>query len=183
MAANMVIVSKKAKKQQERFANNGYVLVDVTSKSEDSTFRKFSPFYPHGNLAVPGSDEVSMSVEGIWQGLKVFENEPMDASKFKVKTMKNLKRPVSEKRGKIVGHQFGDKLIGYKTARREIYEVVYNNMLDTYLKNEMALLIGLLAENQRIAFIDYDTNDDIENTAKPLSHASLIIKKLHSFQM
>ena len=26
----------------------------------------------------------------------------------------------------------------------------------------------------KVALLDYDTNEDVENTAKPLSHASLI---------
>ena len=46
---------------------------DVTSKGE---YKTLSPFYPHGGIPVPFSGSViSQSVEGILQGLKVFQNE------------------------------------------------------------------------------------------------------------
>ncbi len=44
-------------------------VIDVTSKG-DFPFVKLSPFYPHGNIPVPFSqNHFAKSVEGIWQGL------------------------------------------------------------------------------------------------------------------
>lgn len=51
-------------------------IIDVTSRSSEPWVH-FSPFYPHGNIPVPLSPGyVGESVEGIWQGLKVFEKMP-----------------------------------------------------------------------------------------------------------
>lgn len=59
-------------------------IIDVTSKG-DEPWVKFSPFYPHGNIPVPGiADAFAESVEGVWQGLKVFESEGVDLKKFNV---------------------------------------------------------------------------------------------------
>ena len=49
-------------------------IIDVTSKGNEP-WVKFSPFYPHGDNPVPFLDRTAQSVEGIWQALKVFENE------------------------------------------------------------------------------------------------------------
>ena len=47
------------------------MIIDVTSHAQDE-FVKFSPFYPNGGIPVPFTDGlVAVSVEGIWQGLKV----------------------------------------------------------------------------------------------------------------
>ena len=70
------------------------VIIDVTSKSKSKRWSKFSPFYPHGGIKVPFLDETSESVEGVWQGLKVWNVKAngvpagsFDESKFHIKTM------------------------------------------------------------------------------------------------
>lgn len=40
-----------------------------------SEFRQLSPFHPHGDIKVPGTNLHSASVEGVWQGLKMFPNK------------------------------------------------------------------------------------------------------------
>lgn len=32
-----------------------------------------------------------------------------------------------------------------------------------------------MAHSRPVILLDYDTNDDVENTSKPLSHASMIL--------
>ena len=50
------------------------IIIDVTSKATDD-FVKLSPFYPVGGIPVPGKEGMtSMSVEDIWQGLKMQAN-------------------------------------------------------------------------------------------------------------
>ena len=56
--------------------------LDLTSRGE-APWVRFSPFFPLGGIPVPFSPGVeSQSVEGIWQGLKVFESCDVDASKL-----------------------------------------------------------------------------------------------------
>ncbi|MDY0986514.1 hypothetical protein SOM12_03750 [Flavobacterium sp. CFBP9031] len=69
-------------------------IIDVTSKATDD-YVKFSPFYPIGNIPIPFTENrFSESIEGIWQGLKVFKDYGIDESKFLITNMKNLKRTV-----------------------------------------------------------------------------------------
>lgn len=174
----IVLVGKRSKKAQEALKEDGYVLIDVTSSSEDVTFRKFSPFYPHGGIPVPGTYLRSQSVEGVWQALKVFEKEGVDMKKLSITSMKNIKRAVGEKRGRVLGHQFGDQVIGYVEARKAIYVPTYQFVLENKLRSEIELLRGLLTEGHKIALVDYDVNEDIEDVRKPLSHASLIKREI-----
>ena len=80
----MIIIESKRKKIDNIFKKypDAYI-VDVTSKAEDGMVA-LSPFYPHGGIPVPFSDGVTAeSVEGIWQGLKVFEDEGVDTAVFR----------------------------------------------------------------------------------------------------
>jgi hypothetical protein len=151
------------------------ILVDVTSKSKDR-YVKLSPFYPHGSIPVPFSDNVfSYSVEGIWQGLKVFNNSDIDTGRFLNKTMSNLKRTIKN-HGLPLGHRNGvngKDLLDYLTARKLIYAPTYYWMLENKVKDEVDELIRIAISND-LVLLDYDTNTDFENLKKPLSHASLI---------
>lgn len=150
-------------------------ICDVTSHATDS-FIKLSPFYPHGGIPVPFSPGwTAMSVESVWQGLKVFETAGIDTALFRNNTMKNLKRTV-RKYGKCKGHRkgvTGSELLGYLTARRLIYVPTYRWMLEHKAKSEVKRLREI-ASTRTLVLLDYDTNPDVENPASPLSHAALI---------
>ena len=153
----------------------GATIIDVTSHSE-SEMVKFSPFYPHGGIPVPFSERItSMSVEGIWQGLKVFNTVDIDTSCFRNDTMKNLKRTVRVN-GPCRGHRKGvrgTELLGYLEARKLIYLPSYKWVLD----HKVGYLIERLkmyAESGTLILLDYETNPDVLDPASPLSHAGLI---------
>ena len=151
------------------------IIVDLTSKGE-LPMVKFSPFYPIGKIPIPYSKNIfSESVEGIWQGLKVFETSDVDESKFKITSMKGLKRTV-RKFGIPKGHRKGingEELLDYITARKLIYLPTYKWVLDHQLKNEIDELKNL-AKTNTLILLDYETNGDVENPKKPLSHAQLV---------
>jgi hypothetical protein len=119
-----LIVESRRKKEETLSKKYPDALhLDLTSKSDDP-WVKFSPFYPHGNIPIPFSPNVTaQSVEGIWQGLKVFESTGTDRNKFNVTSMKGLKRTV-RKLGMVRGHAKGidsDELLSYRDARYQIY--------------------------------------------------------------
>jgi hypothetical protein len=158
---------------QKRY--EGSLIFDVTSRGTEPWIR-FSPFYPHKNIPVPFSPGyVSTSVEGIWQGLKVFEKSDVDTSKFTIITMHGLKRFAS-KYGKVLGHRkgvYGMELLTYVEARKLIYLPSYLWMLEHCVYDMLGKLKQLSREEQ-VILLDYETNCDIENDTRPLSHAGLI---------
>lgn len=172
---NIHIASRRKKHAtlEREFPNAA--LLDVTSKAAEA-WVAFSPFYPHGDIPVPFSpDYTAQSVEGIWQGLKVFESADVDLSKFDNATMKNLKRTV-RKFGAVKGHRkgvAGTTLLGYREARYAIYLPSYRWVLDKHLHDAVEKLRAI-ASRQPLVLLDYEINTDVENVAKPLSHAGLI---------
>ena len=172
----MIIIDSKRKKPDTIMKKYpDAILADVTSGAKDSLV-KLSPFYPHGGIPVPFSEGYTATcVEAIWQGLKVFESCDVDVEMFNNDTMKNIKRTV-RRFGKPLGHSkgvHGTELLGYIEARKLIYIPIYKWVLE----NKVAHIIERLREASKtktIVLLDYDTNDDVENSKKPLSHASLI---------
>jgi len=163
------IVNIRNNSKIEKLKQQGYQIVDVTSKSKSV----FSPFYPHGDVPIPGLNITSMSVEGIWQGLKVFELSGPDNSKFKITNMKNIKR-TTLKNGFILGHKYGKTILEYHEAREQIYIPSYNWVLENKLIQECNDLLLI----NKLVLLDYDTNENVNDLTKPLSHASLIKKYL-----
>lgn len=171
----------ESRRKSEKTLNKSYPkaeVIDLTSKGAEP-FVRFSPFYPHGDIPVPFfQGEFSYSVEGIWQGLKVFDDFDIDTSKFMITNMKEIKRTV-RKFGRPLGHRKGPNgdLLDYLAARKEIYLVSYYWILENKLKDLLDLLIDKARTND-LVFLDYETNEDIGNTKKPISHAALVKRYL-----
>ena len=172
----MILIESHKKKPENILKKHpGAILADVTSKATDSLV-KLSPFYPHGGIPIPFSNDMTATcVEAIWQGLKVFENSDVDVCLFKNDTMKNIKRSV-RKNGRPLGHRKGvngSELLDYIEARKQIYIPTYKWILE----NKVSSIIERMKEASKtktIILLDYNTNQDVDDASKPLSHAFLI---------
>ena len=153
----------------------GAIIADVTSQSKDGLVR-LSPFYPHGNIPVPFSEGyTSTCVEGIWQGLKVFENEDIDISMFLNDTMKGIKRTV-RKYGRVLGHRkgvHGTEILGYVEAKHLIYIPAYRWILE-HKAMDIIERLRKASETKTIVLLDYNTCCNVDDETKPLSHAYLV---------
>lgn len=90
--------------------------------------------------------------------------------------MKCLKRTV-RRFGKPLGHRkgvHGTELLGYIEARKLIYIPTYKWVLENKVAHIIERLRNASNSGKTIVLLDYDTNADVENGKKPLSHASLI---------
>ena len=172
----MILIQNKRKKQENILKEYpGAIIADVTSKATDGLVR-LSPFYPHGGIPVPFSEGVTARcVEGVWQGLKVFEGADIDMEMFRNDTMKDIKRTV-RRFGKPLGHRKGvngTELLGYIEARKQIYIPTYRWVLE----HKVANIIERLREASKtktIVLLDYNTNCDVDDPTTPLSHAYLV---------
>ena len=175
----LVVASRRQKLETVRARFHGALILDVTSRGPEPWVR-FSPMYPHGGIPVPFSlGVVAASVEGIWQGLKVFASADTDARKFAVTSMRDLKRTV-RRNGAVLGHRRGvdgADLLSYRDARYLIYLPAYRWVLDHRLQPELAEL-ARLRRSQPIVLLDYETNADVDDLTKPLSHAALVVRYL-----
>ncbi len=170
------IANKRRKEEGIRKQYPNAIIFDVTSKA--GWAQQLSPFYPHGGIPIPNSNGMTgMSVEGIWQGLKVFETQDVSYSHFRNSTMKGLKRTVRTL-GKPLGHRNGvtsDEILSYLEARVAIYLPTYKWVLENVPSvKDLVDRIRTKAKTTDIVFLDYNTNEDYTNLKTPLSHAALI---------
>ncbi|UWP78813.1 DUF6939 family protein [Dactylosporangium fulvum] len=169
------VVSRRRSAASLAAAFPGAAVVDVTSKGPQPWVR-LSPFHPHGGIPVPFTPgRTAMSVEGIWQALKVFDSADVDPAKLTVTSMTGLKRTV-RRFGAVRGHRaglHGEVLLDYETARRRVYLPSYRWVLEHRATAEVGEL-RRLAARQRVVLLDYTTNGDVADLATPLSHAALI---------
>lgn len=172
----IVVESKRKKPETLRNLYSGAKFADVTSSSDIPEYRRLSPFFPHNGIPIPFTDGMTATcVEAIWQGLKVFEKADVDINMFRNNTMKNIKRTV-RRFGPPLGHRkgvYGKELLGYIDARKQIYIPSYKWMLE-HCCSDLIERLRTASNNSTIVLLDYDTNSDVENPRKPLSHASLI---------
>lgn len=168
---NIFIENKRRKKENILKSHPGAVIIDVTSKAEDK-FKQLSPFYTVGSIAVPGmEDKKALCVEGIWQGLKVFEGFDYDTTYFD-KSTKDIKRTV-RKFGRVKGHCYKGELLGYVEARKKIYLPAYTYVLEKRL-NYLVMELRAMVKKKDLVLLDYTTNAFITDPSKPLSHAAII---------
>ena len=172
----MIKIESKRKKIEnilKKYPNA--IIADVTSQAKDGLVR-LSPFYPHGGIPVPFSEEYTATcVEGIWQGLKVFENEDIDISMFLNDTMKGIKRTV-RKHGRVLGHRkgvHGTEILGYVEAKHQVYIPAYRWMLE-YRAMDIIERLRKASETKTIVLLDYNTCCNVDDETKPLSHAYLV---------
>lgn len=172
----MIIIESKRKKIENILKEYPEAIIaDVTSNAKDGLV-KLSPFYPHGGIPVPFSEGVTAEcVEGIWQGLKVFENEGIDMDMFRNNSMKNIKRTVRT-HGRVLGHQKGvysQEILDYVTAKHQIYIPAFKWVLENKVANIIERLKNASID-KTIVLLDYNTCCEVDSTMKPLSHAYLI---------
>lgn len=172
----MIIIESKRKKPENILKKHpNAIIADVTSQAKDGLVR-LSPFYPHGGIPVPFSEGyTSACVEGIWQGLKVFENEDIDISMFLNDAMKGIKRTV-RKHGRVLGHRkgvHGSEILGYVEAKHQIYIPAYRWMLE-HKAMDIIERLRKASETKTIVLLDYNTCCNVDDETKPLSHAYLV---------
>lgn len=169
------IASKRSKIENLLKKYPNAIIADVTSKATDGLVR-LSPFYPHGDIPVPFSEGYTAAcVEGVWQGLKVFEGEDIDISMFRNDTMKDIKRTV-RKHGRVLGHRkgvHGKEILGYVEAKHQIYIPTYRWMLE-HKAMDIIERLRKASETKTIVLLDYNTCCDVDDETKPLSHAYLV---------
>lgn len=180
MAHTALVKSRRCSVTKLAEKHPGHEILDLSSKGEEPWVR-FSPFFPHGGIPIPFSEgQTAQSVEGVWQGLKVFETADIDPGKFENSRMKGLKRTV-RRFGRCLGHRQGvegSRLLGYREARYEIYLPCYLWVLRNCLQESVEQLRQKL-EDGPVIFLDYETNSDLEDLSKPLSHAGLVARFLN----
>ena len=134
--------------------------------------REFSPFMQYGEIPVPGTNLMSDSAEGVWQGLKVFKGRT-DPTLFSG-------RPRTKK-GRPQGHRFGSEMLSYVQARKQIFVPTIRHMMevcvpaDPVAGKKLELIKERAQRGKRQYLFDVDSVKDVNDTSGPLAHSSVIV--------
>lgn len=174
----MVIVVKKQSRVYEKVANAvrmmypNAVVLDVT---REGLMRKLDPSFPLRRVKVPGCDETSLSVLGVWEGLKVFSSKnhkEVDCTYFSDERKLGKIRGCKSY-GKLVGIKVGEEIIPVEKAVETVFTQTYRETIEN---NFPAVLESLSKETRPVVLLDYKDTDRLA----PVSHAELLKEMIES---
>lgn len=146
--------------------------INVSSRG-DSIYKILSPFSHSKNykIPVPGQEHIRAdSVEGIWQGLKLFYGIT-DISQFSGRAQK--------RKGMPDAFLFGKDQIGYIDARHKIYQPAYIYHLVNNALPKIADDLESRLQKGDVKIHDVEKNPHIDNEQKSYSHASLAAETIN----
>jgi hypothetical protein len=76
----------------------------------------------------------------------------------------------------VLGHRLGvgnKVLLGYRDARHQFYLPAFRWVLENRLGGEVKRLRDEV-DRRPVVLLDYETNGDVEDLSRPLSHAALV---------
>lgn len=124
-------------------------------------------------IPVPGlKNTFSRSVEGIWQGLKIVNGS--------INPIHFSRKPKRVKNG-IEGHLLGERVLDIVDARREIYRPSYSYYFDNYIPKQLKDDILQKGLDGGVCFFDTNSNLDINDPTKPLSHSVFLVDYFNEY--
>lgn len=152
---------------------------DVTALTHDPRLLPLSPFYPHGRIPVAFTDRklTGVSLEAIWNGLKVFEHEGADFTKFECESRMVVRRPGKQGRGRLLGFQQGSfaerPLLTELEARGYIYAPTFWHIL-AYRCTATVDFLRTQIERVDIVLLDHSSEHNRRDLEFPLMTSVLL---------
>jgi hypothetical protein len=138
-------VKSTNKKTIASLSKDGYLIIDLSKKTEWETFRKLHPFW--------------CGAMTVWEHSKVFEHE---GTLFMTNTKTKIRKE-NVKRGKFIGWSFQNIILDDEhSARLSIFAPCYQTILEKELEKEIVFINALAIEGQRLALV-YDDSPQYLN--------------------
>lgn len=159
---NYVINAKEARKKWA-----GALVIDPTL---GGAMEKMDPGFPLGRIEVPGwkTWKTSLSVMGMWEGLKVFAKKDVDESYFSDEKKLGKSRGCKSY-GKLLGVKIGDEVMDVDAAVKEVFVKVFKETV----ADRMGPVLETLREEagkRPVVLLDYAEGKE----KYPVSHVELL---------
>eukprot|EP01095_Lingulamoeba_sp_RSL-Kostka_P012761 TRINITY_DN5100_c0_g1_i1.p1 TRINITY_DN5100_c0_g1~~TRINITY_DN5100_c0_g1_i1.p1 ORF type:complete len:357 (-),score=117.82 TRINITY_DN5100_c0_g1_i1:162-1232(-) len=184
-----IIIEYKRKNHEsiKRIYGNYLMTYDIT-KGSTSTFSYLSPSYPHKKILIPGTNnKYASSVEGLYEGLKIFENDGIKIKCLINRKSQITKRYETEETGKFIGWRLGidadedcEIITEEVLARYHLYVKPYLNILknDPQAQEEINNIKESMKRFPSFKFVLLINNKDFtydwKDCSAPINHASII---------
>lgn len=180
----IVIESRKTTSDEELRQMYGEdALIAHISTDNTAHFRALHPTFPHGKIPIPGADATAehrhaASVEGLYEGMKVFSNATISYASMENTDMRNIKRYQSASKGQFQGYKEAlnsNVLLNELQARQKLYLPAYKFVLDGAAHSYLEPLMDALAQGKKVVLVDSKKQQHkISDEQHPISYALLI---------
>lgn len=161
------------KKVSERYVENavvarknwpGAVVLDITL---GGGMEKMDPSFPIGMVDIPKCNKKSLSIMGMWEGLKIFSKKEIVDESYFVSEKKLGKTRNCKSYGKLMGVKVGDDVMEIERAVDEVFKREY---VRTVKERFGKIIEGLKRESEKrdVVLLDYNFEK------YPVSHAVMI---------
>lgn len=157
----MVEVMKKVSEkyvENAKAARKKFPKALVFDLTMDGAMKKFDPEFPLGKINVPGKNYRALSIKGIWEGLKVFENKNEVDENWMFDERKIGKKRGCKSWGDVKGIKINEELFELEEGRK-IFEELYRKIIEERFIKEIR---GLKKEvgKRTIVLLDYKEEKD-----------------------
>jgi len=141
-----------------------FVHFDPDKPEQNSPWNKFDLCYPH--LMIPLKDahppKYGCSIEGIWQGIKTFDDETHDLSKFGISNGHGIRRPGKNARYvDFTTHELNEMDI--EEAKDKVLIPAFNHIIAHNCKSEYDELLQKMNDGYRIViYANKNRNDNFD---------------------
>ena len=140
------------------------LVFDVTI---EGAMKRLDPNFPIGNVRVPGMKKKGLSVNGVWESLKVFKKKEEIDEKWMADERKVGKMRGCKSWGKLLGIQIGDDVLDLEEGGK-IFEKIYREIVEERFGR---VIEGLRreAEKRNVVLLDYK-----EERLRPFNHVEIL---------
>ena len=166
----MVVVMKKVSedymknvKEAQKIWQKALVF-DVTL---GGAMEKMDPSFPIEKVKIPGIRKWALSLNGVWEGLKVFSKKNEIDSTYFFNEKKLGKTRKCKSYGNLIGVKIGEEVLDVEKGIEEVFVKGYKYLLENRYDGLMNVIKNA-AKEKVVVLLDY--NED----RYPVSHAEMI---------
>lgn len=133
------------------------------------------PVSKWGDIKIEGRKEKSLSLMGVWEGLKVYKNKDKVDLRYLVNEKMVGKVRDCKCYGKVVGVRWGNDVLGVDEGVRLIFKDMYK---EEVMKRYGKVIEGLRKLSKEMDFVLLDYKD--EDRKIPISHVEVLKELIES---
>ena len=144
------------------------LVFDVTI---EGAMKRLDPDFPIGNVRIPGKRRKGLSLNGVWEGLKVFDKKEEIDEGWMMDERKVGKKRGCKSWGKLKGIWIEDGEVEIEEGKR-IFEEMYRELV---MERFERVIEGLRreAEKRTVVLLDYK-----EERVRPFNHVEVLKEML-----